>query len=163
MQQGNLACAGNAPIGGDAGNLTEWTCVSHDQRRAVGFLMQKLAVPNSTFHTYFARGLREDLIYRFSNRKLKIDIRNFGDLINTASPIHVKQDSLLMDIAAHFVKMDGETEDVLVSGDSLMYGGVHLKQSFGGTGYNEEVRYFQDFGSRIYFMEAQNQNGSKSE
>ncbi len=163
MQQGNLACAGNAPIGGDAGNLTEWTCVSHDQRRAVGFLMQKLAVPNSTFHTYFARGLREDQIYRFSNRKLKIDIRNFGDLINTASPIHVKQDSLLMDIAAHFVKMDGETEDVLVSGDSLMYGGVHLKQSFGGTGYNEEVRYFQDFGSRIYFMEAQNQNGSKSE
>lgn len=29
-----------------------------------------------------------------------------------------------------------------------------LKQAFGGTGYNEEVRHFPDFASRMYFMEA---------
>ena len=50
--------------------------------------------------------------------------------------------------------MDGETEDLLAFGDTLMYGGVCLKQAFAGTGYNEQVRFFPDFGSRIYFMEA---------
>ena len=53
------------------------------------------------------------------------------------------------------VKMEGEKEDFYACGDTLMYGGVRLKQAFGGTGYNNEVRYFQDFGSRLYLMEAQ--------
>lgn len=34
-----------------------------------------------------------------------------------------------------------------------MEAGVKLKQSFGATGYNEETRFFQDFGARLYFME----------
>lgn len=34
-----------------------------------------------------------------------------------------------------------------------MYAGVKLKQAFGGTGYSDNVRFFQDFGSRIYFMQ----------
>ena len=46
-----------------------------------------------------------------------------------------------------------ETEDCYVYGDALMYSGVKLKQAFGGTGYNDEVRFYQDFGSRMYFME----------
>ena len=27
-----------------------------------------------------------------------------------------------------------------------------LKQAFAATGYREDVRYFQDYGSRMYFM-----------
>ena len=51
--------------------------------------------------------------------------------------------------------MDGETEECHTYGDALMYGGVRLKQAFGGTGYNDQVRYYQDFGSRLYFMESE--------
>jgi len=149
----NISCAGTAPVGSDEGNLTEWTCVSADRKKAVGFLMQKLAVPNTQFHTYYPMGLAPEAEYHFYNRALKYDVRNFGDLVNTVSPIHLKADSLMLDIVAKFVKMDGETEDLTACGDALMYGGVHLKQSFGGTGYNGEVRYFQDFSSRMYFME----------
>ncbi len=47
-----------------------------------------------------------------------------------------------------------ETEDYYAFGDALMYGGVRLKQAFGGTGYNGEVRHFPDFASRMYFMES---------
>lgn len=50
--------------------------------------------------------------------------------------------------------MDGETEDLFACGDELMYAGVHLKQAFAGTGYDNEVRYYQDFESRLYFMES---------
>lgn len=153
MPETGVSASGVYQTGTDSGNLTEWTCVSPDKSKAVGMLMQKLVVPNSPFQCYFARGLKGNEIYNFYNRELKYDVRNFGDLVNTASPIHLKQDTLLLDIVAKFVKMDGETEKYTVSGDMLMNGGIHLKQAFGATGYNKEVRYFQDFGSRIYFME----------
>lgn len=134
-------------------NCMEWTMVSKDGSKAVGILVQKLAVPNARFHTYMAKGLKEDARYHFYNRELKYDIRPFGDLVNTVSPIHIKQDSLTHNVIAKFVKMDGEKEEYYAYGDVLMHGGVRLKQAFAGTGYDGEVRYFQDFGSRIYFME----------
>lgn len=59
-------------------------------------------------------------------------------------------DSILLDIVAKFVKMDSGTENYTVGGDALMNGGIRLEQALGSTGYNGEVRYFQDFGPRIY-------------
>ncbi len=138
---------------GTYGNITEWTCVSQDKKKAVGYVAQKLVSPNTQYEYYKAKGLDADRKYHFYNRFLKYNVKNFGDLVNTVAPIHVKQDSLVHDIIAKFVKLDGETEDYTLSGGMLMYSGVKLKQSFGGTGYNEQVRYFQDFCSRIYFME----------
>lgn len=139
---------------GNTGNLTEWTCVSKDRKKAAGMLLQKLAAPNTQFACYYPKGLDETLRYHFTNRPLKYDIRDFGDLVNTVAPVHIRQGSLVHNLAARFIKMDGETEDAAAYGDALMYGGVHLKQAFGGTGYNDQVRFFPDFGSRMYFMEA---------
>ena len=136
------------------GNLTEWTCVSEDKKQAVGFLMQKLAVPNVQFDYYKAKGLEEEREYRFTNREFKINIKEFGSLVNSVSPVHIKQDSLVHNIVAKFVKMDTEKEACMVYGDALMYGGMHLRPAFGGTGYGEGVRHFQDFSSRMYFMES---------
>ena len=134
-------------------NICEWTCVSKDKKKAVGMIMQKLVVPNNQYAYYKPSGLDPDKEYHFYNRVLKYNIKNFGDLVNTAAPFHIKQDSLMHDIVAKFVKMDGEVEDIKAYGDVMMYGGVKLKQAFSGTGYNGEVRYFQDFASRLYFME----------
>ena len=136
-----------------AGNLTEWTCVAEDQKKAVGLLMQKLVAPNTQFDYYKAKGLDEEVEYRFTNRSLKFNIKEFGSLVNMVAPVHIKQDSLAHNLISKFVKLDGEKEDCTAYGDALMYGGVHLKQAFAGTGYNSEIRPFQDFASRIYFME----------
>lgn len=135
------------------GNQMEWTCVSKDGEKAVGFLMQKLVAPNTQFQYYRAKGLNPEMKYHFYNRELKYNVKEFGDLVNTVSPVHIRQDSLAHNLIAKFVKMDGEREDMHVYGDALMYNGVRLKQAFGGTGYSEEVRYYQDFGARMYFME----------
>ena len=135
------------------GNRMEWTCVSEDGKKAVGFLMQKLVAPNTQFHYYKAKGLNPEKRYHFYNRELKYNVKDFGDLVNTVSPVHIKQDSIAHNLIAKFVKMDGETEDMQVYGDTLMHNGVRLKQSFGGTGYSDDVRYYQDFGARMYFME----------
>lgn len=139
----------------DNSPVQEWTCVSHDKKRAIGFIMQKLAEPNTQFAYYRACGLLPGCRYHFCNRELKYNIKNFGDLINTVSPVHIKPDSFLHNAAAHFIKMDGEKEDVYMYGDALMYAGVRLSPAYGGTGYNSEVRFFPDFASRIYFMESE--------
>lgn len=133
-------------------NIHEWTCVSSDKTRAVGMIMQELVSPNTQFEQYFAKGLDKKKRYSFSNRDLKYNVKEFGDLVNTASPIHIKQDSLLHNIVAKFVSMPGEKENYSASGSVLM-AGVKLKQAFSSTGYDENTRYFQDFCSRMYFME----------
>lgn len=56
-------------------------------------------------------------------------------------------------VISKFVKMDGEKEDYILYGDMLMNAGVKLKQGFSGTGYNDQVRFFPDFASRLYLME----------
>lgn len=134
-------------------NTMEWTCVAPDKKRAVGMLFQKLVVPNDSFAYYRAKGLEEEACYHFYNRSLKYNLKDFGGLVNMIAPIHIRQDSLVETIASKFVKLDGEREDCFVYGDELMYHGVKLKQAFGSVGYSSEVRIYQDFGSRMYFME----------
>ena len=46
--------------------------------------------------------------------------------------------------------MPSETESHDMYGDAMMYAGVHLKPRFAAGGYNENMRYFPDFGSRLY-------------
>ena len=90
--------------------------------------------PNDSFAYYRAKGLEEEACYRFYNRALKYNLKDFGGLVNMVAPIHIRQDSLVEAIAAKLVKLDGETEDCLV-------------------GYGSDTRVLQDFGSRMYFME----------
>ncbi len=146
-------CFGSV-LAGTAGNLTEWTMVSEDQSLAAGLYLQKLVQPNSQYGVYYAKGLDKDGKYHFYNRKLKYNIKEFGDLINTVAPVHIRQDSPAHQLMAKFVKLDGELEDLTAYGDTLMYNGVKLKAAFGGTGFNDQVRHFPDFASRMYFMEA---------
>ena len=48
-----------------------------------------------------------------------------------------------------------DAEDALAAGKALMAAGVKLRPAFAGTGYDETVRFFADFSSRLYFMEAE--------
>ncbi|MBR6230440.1 MAG: alpha-galactosidase [Lachnospiraceae bacterium] len=136
-----------------SGRITEWTCVSKDRTKAVCYIMQELVKPNTVFEKLTPKGLDPDKKYRLLREGLQYDIRKFGDLINTAAPVHVKQDSLLHSTIARFVKMHGDTEDVTAYGSLMMNAGINLKQAFGATGYDENVRYFQDFEARLYCIE----------
>ena len=134
-------------------NITEWTVVSPDKKQAVGMILQKLAIPNTRYQYFKARGLKPEARYHFTNIPMKHNIKAFGDLVNTASPVHIKQNSVAHNMLARFYKMDGETEDYAAFGDTLMNGGVKLSQGFAGTGYDDRVRFFPDFVSRLYYIE----------
>lgn len=132
--------------------IHEWTCVSEDKRQAVGMIMQELTQPNHPTEQYFPKGLDAPKRYEFTNRSMRYSILGFGDLVNTVSPVHIKQDSLVHQVLAKCVTMPGETESYRASGSVLM-AGVKLTQGFAATGYSEETRYLPDFASRMYFMQ----------
>ena len=137
-----------------SGNLHQWICVSPDKRRAVGMLLQELMTPNTQSHKFYAFGLDPQQKYKLYNSRRKLDIRQFGSLINTMAPFHIKQNSFIHNIVAKYYKIDGEAESFTATGDLLMSTGVALSSAFSGTGLNENVRVFPDFASRIYFIEA---------
>lgn len=135
------------------GNIHQWTVVDEEAGRAAGLIMQELVRANTQNEEYYAAGLEPEAVYSFYNRPLKHNVKEFGDLINTVAPIHIRQGSLLHGMVAKFVTMPGETEKYELSGSMLMNCGVRLKQAFAATGFSEEVRHFPDFASRLYFME----------
>ena len=141
-----------------SGNVHEWICVSEDKTKAVGLLLQELTKPNTQAQRFFAAGLDPKRNYRLYSISQRVDVKQFGSLINTVAPIHVKQDSLLHNVIAKAVKMNGEAEDLTASGDVLMRTGVALSPAFAGTGFNENVRVFTDFSSRLYFFEAEEES-----
>ena len=116
-------------------------------------VMQKLLQPAAQYLRIYQAGLDDEATYHFYGRELEYNVKGFGDLVNMISPIHIKQDSIVHNLVAKFVKMPGESEDFKATGDVLNNCGVKVAQSFVGTGYNDQVRYFPDFGSRLYFVE----------
>ncbi len=132
----------------------QWMVVSEDKKRAVSVIWNELVEPNNFYKKLRTVGLDSDTDYHVYNVMLKHNLKDFGDLVNQVAPIHVKQDSLLHNTLARFIKMDGEVEDYIVNGALLNNAGIKLCQAFGGTGFNSETRMFQDFASRMYFFEA---------
>ena len=131
----------------------QWIAVSEDKEHALGLYLQSQVVPNSPYGKFKAKGLAHEKVYHFVNRALKYNVKEFGDLINTVTPVHIKKDSFVHNTVAKFVKIDGEREDYVVPGSMLCNAGIKLKQAFCATGNNDQVRFFQDGASRVYLME----------
>lgn len=144
-----------------AGNHYQWNVVSEDRKTAIGMFVQREVQPNTMFAKFSAKGLDPQKMYHFFGQTKKYNIKEFGDLVNTVAPFHIKPDSFIHNTLAKFVKMDGETEDYICSGGSIMYDGVKLHQAFVGTGYSDQVRYFPDYASRLYFMEETEEAGGE--
>ncbi len=131
----------------------QWISVATDRKKALGLYLQKEARPNYAYGCFRTKGLEEDKVYHMTNRQRVFNIKEFGDLINMISPIHIRKDSLAHNLIAMVKKMPGEKEDCTAYGDLYNNAGVKLKQGFAGTGYDEEVRLFQDYASRMYLWE----------
>ncbi|MBO4425875.1 MAG: alpha-galactosidase [Clostridiales bacterium] len=135
------------------GNEISWTVVSPDKSQAVSMTMQILTHPNAQWCVLKPAGLDEATKYHLEGREMKFDLREFGGLVNYVAPVHVKQDGFIHKVIAKFYKMNSEKESHDMYGDAMMYAGVHLRSAFASGGYNENMRYYPDYGSRIYTIE----------
>lgn len=134
----------------DEGKILSWTISAKDGSEAMSLIMQSLATPNDSHDVLYVRGLIDDVKYHIEVRENTYDLRGFGGLVNYVAPFHVKQDGFIHRMIAKFYKMPSEKESHEMYGDAMMYAGVHIKPRFASLGYNENTRYYPDFGSRIY-------------
>lgn len=134
-------------------NLVEWNIVSPDQKESVIIMVQDNVKPHTSQINLRTKGLNDEYKYHFYNQQFRVNVKDFGDLINMVSPVHIKKDSFLHNMVAKFYKIDSEKEDYIVSGDVLNNAGVSLAQAFAGTGIGENTRVYKDYDSRIYFIE----------
>lgn len=134
----------------DEGKTLSWTVSSKDGSEAMSLIMHSLAMPNYSHDVLYVRGLTDDVKYHIEVRENTYDLRGFGGLVNYVAPFHVKQDGFIHRVIAKFYKMPSEKESHEMYGDAMMYAGVHIKPRFASLGYNENTRYYPDFGSRIY-------------
>ena len=130
----------------------QWMVVSKDKKKAVALCWEDMCKANSFYIKLRTTGL-EDANYHVYYEEKKHNIKEFGGLINQVSPIHIKADSVIHNTVAKFYKLDGESLDIVVHGQTLNNAGIKLNQAFGGTGLDAPTRVFQDFASRLIYFE----------
>jgi alpha-galactosidase len=131
--------------------------VSPDETKAIACQYQEQVRPNAGERLFLGRGLKPSAIYRLYSLPHPINVKVFGDLINMASPVHIKNGSLVQHLVSKVYKLPGEIEEHTASGQLICQVGVALKQGYIGTGFNEQVSVYQDYASRMYFIEMENE------
>lgn len=126
--------------------------VSPDKETAVCIYFTREGITNGPLEKIKFKGLDPDAIYKVENLETQLELKDFGGLVNMVSPIHIKQGSIVENVASRFVKFENEKEDVKASGSALMYAGMYLTQRFDGTGYDKGIRVMKDCDSRIYVL-----------
>ena len=137
----------------DNTNLVEWNIVSKNQEEAIIIMVQDNVRPHTSQVNLRTKGLNDEYKYHFYNQQFRVNVKDFGDLINMVSPIHLKKDSFLHNMVAKFYKINSEKEDYIVSGSVLNNAGISLSQAFAGTGIGDNTRVYKDYESRMYFIE----------
>ena len=132
------------------GKNLEWCVVSDDRKTALSMILQLMVIPNFKGAKIHPAGLDGSYKYEIKNRDLSYSILDFGSLVNTAAPVHIRADGHNHPLLDKFIRMPGEKEYHIMYGDAIMNAGVHLKSAFSAVGYNDQVRFYPDYASRIY-------------
>ena len=69
-------------------------------------------------------------------------------------PVKIRGDGVIHTVLASHYMFRMATEEYEANGDLLSEYGIKLIPQFSGTGYNDSVRIFSDYGSRLYVAEA---------
>ncbi|MBP5292043.1 MAG: alpha-galactosidase, partial [Lachnospiraceae bacterium] len=139
---------------GDYYRLPEdgYIIVSRDKTKAVAFAVERYARPNNDYKCIRTVGLDENKIYNVTNRVVPLRIMDFGSLVNTMTPMHVKQDGIIHHIIDKFANVNGEEQKDLSTGAALNRHGLSLNGSFAGTGYTGNTRIMRTGDTRLYIF-----------
>lgn len=135
-------------------NQCVWMVVSEDKKEALLGYYQKLQQANPVLESLRLIGLDDEQLYEIQTRQQYVNIRTFGELMNDFLPVKIRDNGVIHSVisANHMFKQ--ELEQVTAYGDELMYAGFKPKSQFIGTGYNDNIRFVGDFGSRLYFIKS---------
>ncbi len=133
-------------------NNTIWMVVNDVSSEALIGYYQKLQESNPGFECIKLKGLDESMYYSLSTRKQYLNVQHFGPLINDELPINVREGGIIHSIICNHYMYEMDKEAINAYGDELMNAGFLPIPQFGGTEFNDKIRYIGDFGSRIYHV-----------
>jgi len=133
-------------------NKTRWVVANDDFSEMMVLDFQVLNAPNPGDDILKIPFARPNFDYEVTPRTQRINLSMFGSLVNMFMPVTLSEDSKIKQTLLDNYTLKSENEHYVVSGDVLAYGGLHLNPQFGGLGYNDKVRVFGDFGSRLYYI-----------
>ena len=140
-------------------NYTVWMVINKSNTKALLGYFQKLAIPNPGFDTIQIKGLDQGT-YNIKSRTQFMNIRTFGTLVNEALPIKLKVNHFLHNIVANNYLFEADKFEKVLTSSQLENAALLLHHTFTGTGQNDKVMMLEDFGSRVFILEQEeNKNG----
>lgn len=134
-------------------NTCAWQVVSPDQKESMlGCFLNRLT-PNSGPDRLSFVGLDPEKTYRFTARQQLLNLRTFGEIINTPLPKKFDmEDGKVYNFLTDHIRLHSEREDYTLPGASLLYAGLVPCQLFVLSGYNGKTRVMTDTDSRVYYL-----------
>ncbi len=130
-----------------------WALVAPDKSQAVVNYTNTIQQTIPKQAILKINGLNPQYKYKVTTRRQPTNLKVFGGLINQISPVHLNDESKLVDIIAKFYPLKGEQEQYIATGDILEKCGVKLYQEWASTGFDDYTRVMHDFGSRLYSVD----------
>lgn len=129
-------------------NKVVWQSLSEDRETAITGFFQVLSTAAESEDKLVVKGLKDGR-YLVRNRPQRLYIERFGGLMKHILPIELNPDGMILRMAnRHYTLTDCIQE--LSCSNLALSAGIPLPSQFSGTGYNDKVRMFGDFGSDLY-------------
>ncbi len=132
----------------------KWQITSPDKSEAMlGYFVNRVT-PNWGNDVIRFVGLDENSDYEMKGRTQLLNLKYFGEIINTPLPKKFDmEEGKIYDFLCETLKLKSEKEDYTVGGDSLMYSGFKPKQPFVMSGFSfTNSRMLIDNDSRMYYL-----------
>ena len=133
-------------------NKVHWQISAPDGSEHIVGYFQKLCTASEGYDELPVKGLDKNARYRLKCKTQSLLIKRLGGLVKHVMPIELNPDGFILRTANKFFAMPDGAENLEASGAALM-SGIKLNNQFLGTGYNDRIHMFGDFGSAIYTIE----------
>ena len=130
-------------------NKLHWQVSSKDGKEHIVGHFQKLCTASEGYDTLSVHGLEPSAKYHLVCKRQSLFVKRLGGLVKHVMPVELDPDGFVLRTANKLFTMPDGAEDFTASGAALM-SGVGLNNQFLGTGYNERLHMFGDFGSALY-------------
>ena len=131
-------------------NKVVWQSLSEDRETAITGFFQVLSTAAESEDKLVVKGLKDGR-YLVKNRPQRLYIERFGGLMKHILPIELNPDGLILRMANRHYTLTDCIQEFSCSNLALS-AGIPLPSQFSGTGYNDKVRMFGDFGSDLYII-----------
>ena len=135
------------PTGKD--NKVQWQVTNEDQSKAITGFYQTLSMAAESNDYLKVTGLDAKAMYQTKVQSQSLYIKRFGGLVKHLLPVKLKPEGLVLRTANKVYCMKEGTEEFEGTGECFK-GGIQLNNQYLGTGYNDKLRLFGDFGSNLY-------------